>query len=85
MQWRQGITFVLHAAVAAGRAAHFRARISSGMRDAHDCEHKVRAWVGEPCGGGQLLQSVEEQGNTATATVPDHARYPAGLLQSCTK
>lgn len=25
----------------AGRAAHFRARLSSGMRDAHDCQHKV--------------------------------------------
>lgn len=37
----------------AGRAAHFRARLSSGMRDAHDCQHKVRhpnttgtAWPG---------------------------------------
>lgn len=25
----------------AGRAAHFRARLSSGMRDAHDCQHQV--------------------------------------------
>lgn len=35
--------------VPAGRAAHFRARISSGMRDAHDCQHKVPEGFKQPC------------------------------------
>jgi len=32
-----------------GRAAHFRARLSSGMRDAHDCEHKVPEGFSQSC------------------------------------
>eukprot|EP00878_Enallax_costatus_P008072 GHUV01008442.1.p1 GENE.GHUV01008442.1~~GHUV01008442.1.p1 ORF type:complete len:607 (+),score=209.30 GHUV01008442.1:178-1998(+) len=37
----EGWTLQAHKKVLKGRAAHFRARLSSGMRDAHDCQHKV--------------------------------------------
>lgn len=38
-----------HKHVLKSRAAHFRARISSGMRDAHDCQHKVPEGFSQPC------------------------------------
>lgn len=36
-----GWSLQAHKQVLKSRAAHFRARLSSGMRDAHDCQHKV--------------------------------------------
>eukprot|EP00879_Flechtneria_rotunda_P008171 GHRR01008560.1.p1 GENE.GHRR01008560.1~~GHRR01008560.1.p1 ORF type:complete len:542 (+),score=177.66 GHRR01008560.1:161-1786(+) len=43
-----------HKQVLKGRAAHFRARLSSGMRDAHDCQHKVPEGFSQSCMEGLL-------------------------------
>lgn len=61
------------AVAAAGRAAHFRARISSGMRDAHDTEHKVsRKALGE-----------QQHTNTASVSTVAHASLWVGSPVPC--
>jgi hypothetical protein len=55
---------------APGRAAHFRARIGSGMRDAHDCQHKVPEGFSQSCMESLLTYLY-------TDTLPGHLEPPA--------